>query len=101
MRELLALQPRFHRREGRRVLGFLAHPRFRAAYDFLLLRAHAGAEDPAIARWWTEFLALTPEQQRQRVGSDGGALGADEQGPPRRRRRRRGGRRHAPPPAET
>jgi poly(A) polymerase len=102
MRELLALQPRFHRREGRRVLGFLGHPRFRAAYDFLLLRAHAGAEDPAIARWWTEFLALSPEQQRERVGADGGpdGPGGDEPGPRRRRRRRRGGRRHAPPPAE-
>ncbi len=100
MRELLALQPRFHRREGRRVLGLLSHPRFRAAYDFLLLRAHAGAEDPAIARWWTEFLALTPEQQRERVGGEGGH-GGDDPGPPRRRRRRRGGRRHASPPAES
>jgi len=99
MRELLALQPRFHRREGRRVLGFLAHPRFRAAYDFLLLRAHAGGEDPAIARWWTEFLALTPEQQRERAGTEGES--GNEPGPPRRRRRRRGGRRNATPPAET
>ena len=99
MRELLALQPRFHRREGRRVLGFLAHPRFRAAYDFLLLRAQAGAEDPAIARWWTEFLALTPEQQRERAGTEGPS--GDEPGPPRRRRRRRGGRGNATPPAET
>jgi poly(A) polymerase len=98
MRELLALQPRFHRREGRRVLGFLAHPRFRAAYDFLLLRAQAGAEDPEIARWWTEFLALAPEQQRERVGTD--AAAGDGQGP-RRRRRRRGGRRNAAPPAES
>jgi poly(A) polymerase len=97
MRELLALQPRFHRREGRRALGFLAHPRFRAAYDFLLLRAGAGAEDPAIARWWTELLALAPEQQRDRVGRDGGG----EAGPRRRRRRRRGGRGQSPPAAET
>jgi poly(A) polymerase len=96
MRELLALQPRFHRREGRRALGFLAHPRFRAAYDFLLLRAGAGAEDPEIARWWTELLAMSPEQQRERVG----AGGSQEPGPGRRRRRRRGGRRRAPPPVE-
>jgi poly(A) polymerase len=99
MRELLVLQPRFHRREGRRVLGLIAHPRFRAAYDFLLLRAHAGAEDPAIARWWTEFLALTPEQQRERAGTEGSV--GEEPEPRRRRRRRRGGRRHAGPPAET
>ena len=97
---LLSLQPRFHRREGRRALGFLAHPRFRAAYDFLLLRAEAGAEDPKVAEWWTEIQALSPEQQRERVGHGGGG-GADEQGPPRRRRRRRGGRRHRAPPAET
>jgi poly(A) polymerase len=97
MRELLALQPRFHRREGRRALGFLGHPRFRAAYDFLLLRAEAGAEDPAIARWWTEIQSLAPEAQRERVGADGG--GGQEPGPGRRRRRRRGGRRpHAPEP---
>ena len=68
MRELLSLQPRFHRREGRRALAFLAHPRFRAAYDFLLLRAEAGAEDPAIAQWWTEIQTLAAEQQRERVG---------------------------------
>ena len=100
MRELLALQPRFHRREGRRALAFLGHPRFRAAYDFLLLRAEAGAEDPAIARWWTEIQSLPPEQQRERVGA--------------RRRRRPGARMPAragaaggaaaeaarPPPAE-
>jgi poly(A) polymerase len=96
MRELLALQPRFHRRDGRRALGFLAHPRFRAAYDFLLLRAEAGAEDPEIARWWTEIQSLPPEQQRERVGADGGG----QEGGPRRRRRRRGGRRRATPPAE-
>jgi poly(A) polymerase len=103
MRELLALQPRFHRREGRRALGFLAHPRFRAAYDFLLLRAEAGAEDPAIAQWWTDIQTLSPEQQRERVGQDGGGggVGGDEPGAPRRRRRRRGGRRNRTPPAET
>jgi poly(A) polymerase len=95
MRELLALQPRFHRREGRRALGFLAHPRFRAAYDFLLLRAEAGAEDPAIARWWTEIQTLPTEAQRERVGGDGG--GGQEPGPGRRRRRRRGGRRRKAP----
>jgi len=99
MRELLALQPRFHRREGRRALGFLAHPRFRAAYDFLLLRAEAGAEHPEIARWWTELQSLAPEQQRERAGTETG--GGQESGPGPRRRRRRGGRRHRAPNPET
>ncbi len=99
MRELLALQPRFHRREGRRALAFLSHPRFRAAYDFLLLRAHAGVEDPEIARWWTEIQELPPDAQLQRIGTDSGEGGTD--GPLRRRRRRRGGRGRKAPAAET
>lgn len=91
MREMLALQPRFHRREGRRALGFLAHPRFRAAYDFLLLRAGAGAEDPELARWWTELQHLPRGEQEERIAA---APGTEPAGP-RRRRSRRGRRRPA------
>ncbi len=109
MRELLALQPRFHRREGRRALSFIGHPRFRAAYDFLLLRAEAGAEDPAIAAWWTEIQSAPQAEQLARVGGEGAAGGESgaggETGPqdgtgPRRRRRRRGGRGRRPPAPE-
>ncbi|HKS58623.1 MAG TPA: polynucleotide adenylyltransferase PcnB, partial [Steroidobacteraceae bacterium] len=50
LRELVGLQPRFERREGRRALRLLNHPRFRAAYDFLLLRAEAGEADPELAK---------------------------------------------------
>src|SRR5690606_6188951 len=49
MREIIGLQPRFERRAGRRALRLLDHPRFRAAYDFLLLRAAAGEVDPELA----------------------------------------------------
>ena len=49
MRELIMLQTRFERRSGRRALRLLEHPRFRAAYDFLLLRAAAGEVDPELA----------------------------------------------------
>jgi poly(A) polymerase len=99
MRDLLALQPRFHRREGRRALGFLGHPRFRAAYDFLLLRAEAGGEDPELARWWTELQTLPQDEQLRRVGADT-AEGEEMPGAPPRRRRHRGGRgrRRAPAP---
>ncbi len=101
MRELLALQPRFHRREGRRALAFLGHPRFRAAYDFLLLRAEAGVEDPAVARWWTEIQDLPADARLERVGADSGEGGPVDG--PRRPRRRRGGRGRGrrPPPAES
>ena len=99
MREMLALQPRFHKREGRRALAFISHPRFRAAYDFLVLRAEAGGEDPSIARWWTELQEVPQEEQIKRVGADesqsGPSAGAG------RRRRRRGGRRHRAPTTES
>ena len=54
MRELLMLQPRFNRRSGLKSLSLLQHPRFRAAYDFLLLRAQVGVADPELAAWWTD-----------------------------------------------
>jgi poly(A) polymerase len=99
MRELLALQPRFHRRAGRRALGFLSHPRFRAAYDFLLLRVEAGAEDPAIGRWWTEIQELPQEERVQRVEALQPEPGQASPGKRRRRRGGRGRRKPAPPQA--
>ena len=58
MREIWALQARFALRSGKRPLRLLAHPRFRAGYDFLLLRAEASEDVQDLSRWWTEFLAL-------------------------------------------
>ena len=63
MRELLMLQPRFNRRSGAKSLSLLQHPRFRAAYDFLLLRAQVGAADPELAKWWTDIQVL-PQEER-------------------------------------
>ena len=99
MREMLALQPRFQRREGRRALAFISHPRFRAAYDFLVLRAESGGEDPAVARWWTELQELPQEEQQKRIGTDEGQSG--QPAGAGRRRRRRGGRRRKTPATET
>jgi poly(A) polymerase len=98
MREMLALQPRFQRREGRRALAFISHPRFRAAYDFLVLRAEAGGEDAAVARWWTEIQELPQEEQQERAGADEGHSG--QPGVTGPRRRRRGGRRRRAPTTE-
>ncbi|MGQ9658650.1 MAG: polynucleotide adenylyltransferase PcnB [Thermochromatium sp.] len=55
MREIWALQPRLEQRDGKRPLRLITHPRFRAAYDFLVLRAEAGEADPELADWWTRF----------------------------------------------
>lgn len=78
MREIWLLQPRLLRRQGKRPLRTLAHPRFRAAYDFLLVRSEAGDAEPELAQWWTEFQDAAPE------GRDGMLEAA-----PRKRRRRR------------
>jgi len=64
MREVWALQPRFHKQVGVRCLRFLEHPRFRAAYDFMLLRSQYGEVDPAIADWWTHLQTLAPAEQK-------------------------------------
>jgi poly(A) polymerase len=55
MREIWQLQPRFAQRQGKRPLRLASHPRFRAAYDFLLLRAQAGEVEQSLADWWTHF----------------------------------------------
>lgn len=55
MQEIWALQSRFSNTRGKRPKRLLAHPRFRAAYDFLLLRVHAGEAEKELADWWTAF----------------------------------------------
>jgi poly(A) polymerase len=85
MKELLAMQWRFGQRQGARAARLLEHKRFRAAYDFLLLRASAGEVDQEIADWWTELQTLPPDEQQKLFGSKRRRQG----------RRRRGGRRRA------
>ncbi len=91
MRELLMLQPRFNRRSGVKALSILQHPRFRAAYDFLVLRAQVGAADPELAQWWTEVQLLPHEERVKRVQARPAEPVADgaTAAPARRRRRRR------------
>ena len=54
MREIWQLQPRFRKRRGKQPARLMAHRRFRAAYDFLLLRAEVGEVDAELAQWWTD-----------------------------------------------
>ena len=67
MREVWALQPRFDMTQGGRAFRLLGHPRFRAAYDFLLLRAETGEADPELAAWWTRFQAADEAEQKSMV----------------------------------
>ena len=65
MREIWMLQLRLERKGGRRSLRVLSHPRFRAAYDFLLLRCAAGEVPEELGEWWTDFQELHPEQREK------------------------------------
>ncbi|KTD04240.1 poly(A) polymerase [Legionella geestiana] len=83
MREIWLLQFRFPKRLGGRAFNLLHHPRFRAAYDFLGLRALAGDEDMSLASWWTRFQDEDAATQEAMVAE----LSAQSPKKPRRRRR--------------
>ena len=81
------LQERLETRKARQIQRTLSHPRFRAAYDFLLLRSQAGLNDTGIADWWTEIQETDSAQREQMI---------IELAPePRRKRRRRRQRRQS------
>ncbi len=67
MREMWFLQFRFPKRYGNRAFKLLEHPRFRAAYDFLLLRTMTGEEDESLVNWWTEFQQVDIDKRKQMV----------------------------------
>ncbi len=94
MREIWSLQGKFERRHGKQAWRLLEHKRFRAAYDFLLLRANAGEESQELADWWTRFQAVSAEERQAMID----ALASTErpERSPRRRRRRSRPRDHAP-----
>ncbi len=83
IKDIWALQPRFEQRSGKRPYGLLEQPRFRAGYDFLLLRAQSGEVDEELAEWWTGFI--------ERDGDDRSAmiLPPSADGAKKKRRRRR------------
>ena len=86
IKEILALQPRFEQRAGKRPFSLLSQPRFKAGYDFLLLRAEAGEIDRELADWWTHFLHADEEERSA-------MLMPELAKKPRRRRRKPAGKR--------
>ncbi|HEY9198227.1 MAG TPA: polynucleotide adenylyltransferase PcnB, partial [Gammaproteobacteria bacterium] len=97
MREIWSLQPRFHELSGRRPLRLVTHPRFRAAYDFLLLRGASGEVEQSLCDWWTDFQNESTEARERMLAAQ------IERKPKKRRRRRRSGAKPdsaAPAPGE-
>jgi poly(A) polymerase len=72
MREIWEFQLRLERRQGRRAAELVDHRRFRAAYDFLLLREQAGEDTGDLGSWWTQFQELSMEERLQQVPAGGG-----------------------------
>jgi poly(A) polymerase len=94
MREIWAMQSKFERRSGKQAYRLFEHPRFRAAYDFLLLRGETGEVDPELGVWWTRFQEVSIDEREgmtQAVAPPAGEPGRKRS---RRRRRRKGS---APP----
>ena len=65
MKEIWLLQQRFEQRGGLRPLRLLEHPRFRAGYDFLLLRCASGEVDADLGLWWDEFQTASEAQRAE------------------------------------
>jgi len=86
MREMLALQPRFAFIRGRRAMNLLEHRRFRAAYDFMMLRSEAGDGDAQLAKFWTNVQNQTAAE---REASFEMQAQPGKKRRPRRRRRRK------------
>jgi len=82
IKEIWALQPRFEQRGGQRPYRLLEHPRFRAAYDFLLLRSESGEVDAELGEWWTRFQEVDDDERAA-------MLLADSAPKPRRKRKRK------------
>ena len=72
MREIWEYQLRLQNRRGRKAAELVEQRRFRAAYDFLLLREEAGVETEQLGAWWTEFQELSMEERLKKAGSGGG-----------------------------
>ncbi len=64
MREIWVMQPRFEKRVGSTPFGMVEQPRFRAAFDFMRLRADIGEVDEVLADWWQEF-SMADDNLRQ------------------------------------
>lgn len=88
LREIWGMQPRLERRSGRRADQMLEHPRFRAAYDFLLLREAAGEPTDGLGHWWTLYQDARVDERRRMVQQLGSSSAAKKSRGKRKRKPR-------------
>ncbi|MFT5789650.1 MAG: poly(A) polymerase [Shewanella sp.] len=85
-KDIWQLQLRFERNKGTKAFKFIEHPKFRAAYDLLLLRGDA--EGGAVAKnaaWWKSFVEGSEDQRN--VISKSSNKGGRNRNSQRRRRK--------------
>jgi poly(A) polymerase len=94
MKDIWILQDKLERREGKKAYKTFEHPKFRAGYDFLLLRAEIESANidkdssaiNELAQWWTDFQSTSPETQEQMIKS-ASTLRTSARRSPRKRRK--------------
>jgi poly(A) polymerase len=95
MRDIWAMQPRFERRNGKNPYKLLEHPRFRAGFDFLLLRCESGELDAELGNWWATFYGADIAERERLINAArepaAGAGPAAKKRAPRRRSPRKTG----------
>ncbi len=87
MQDVWFLQTALERITPKRAARTAEHPRFRAGYDFLLLREEGGEQLNDLGQWWTDYQKANPQQKSQMVNQKSGG---NSDGKRRRRRRPRG-----------
>ena len=88
MQEIWLMQARFSQRQRKRVFRLLAHPRFRAAFDFLELRLVASDSHADDVAFWREAQQHPADAVAQQEAEEEAAEGDGERSAPRKRRRR-------------
>ena len=73
MIDIWVTQARLDQRQGKRPARLAAHPRFRAAYDFMLLRNEAGEDLQELCDWWTHFQNANEGERQSMSKGPGGA----------------------------
>ena len=67
IQEIWVMQPRFESLAGKKPFRLINHPRFRAAYDFMLLRSESGEINADIAIWWKDFTDANQDEREKMI----------------------------------
>ena len=84
IRDTWYLQTQLDRRQGNRADKLMEHSKFRAGYDFVVMREESGEDLNGLGEWWTKYQSANSES-RETMRNQLGIAGTQK----RRRRRRR------------